>query len=47
MTKLTITINMDNAAFFDPETNAHDWNEEAARLVRELSRSIYASSPKE
>ncbi len=39
--KMTITIDMNNVAFFDTTTNTHDWTDEACRILRELSLYVY------
>ncbi len=41
MTKLIITIDMDNAAFFDPRTKAHFWLSEASLILRNLADRVY------
>ncbi len=43
MTKLTITLDVDNAAFFDPHTKAHNWEKEASLIIRQLADRIYGS----
>ena len=40
MMKLAITINMNNEAFFDSNTNTHNWKKEASRILRHLADRI-------
>ncbi len=42
MTKLTITFDMNNAVFLNPETRAHDWLSKISHILLNLADRIYA-----